>query len=363
MTLDLDLNSVTVTKVPKLDIGEVTVTSLGVPGNTTTTVASPNEKRAESFSPDPNASFVMIDTFWIDVFIKEDHTFTNEVTDFPVESGGSISDNIRPRPTTLTVEGVVSNTPVSPQLVQRNESYGKKSAEFAYALLLSVWNRRDTVTIRTSLATFKNMALEELSIPRSAGHPDAFIFTAKFKQIKTTTNARTVVRTSTPICRARKKVNKATPIINPFGVKGLYINKRTGIWFDPHINSWRYAASWDRDQAFTSRLRSFSDNHEIYSPASGIIWVVVRGRPLGITKNEWETLVDMHHSGDEDPALKAILPAHFASVNGTEVPSGATGFNAAIRGAWADIILVPSKDTVGYFTDQGATAFTVGNVE
>lgn len=53
-------------------------------------------------------------TFFItlDVAAKVQHTSTNQVTDHPVEIGSNVSDHIRPDPNVLTIEGVISNTPL-----------------------------------------------------------------------------------------------------------------------------------------------------------------------------------------------------------------------------------------------------------
>lgn len=53
-------------------------------------------------------------TFFItlDVAAKVQHTSTNQVTDHPVEIGSNVSDHIRPDPNVLTIEGVISNTPI-----------------------------------------------------------------------------------------------------------------------------------------------------------------------------------------------------------------------------------------------------------
>lgn len=53
-------------------------------------------------------------TFFItlDVASKVQHTSTNQVTDHPVETGANISDHVRPEPNVLTIEGVISNTPI-----------------------------------------------------------------------------------------------------------------------------------------------------------------------------------------------------------------------------------------------------------
>jgi hypothetical protein len=52
------------------------------------------------------------DLVQLDVYDSETHGFATEVTDFPVEDGPNISDNVRRKPKTLAIEGYVSDTPL-----------------------------------------------------------------------------------------------------------------------------------------------------------------------------------------------------------------------------------------------------------
>lgn len=135
------------------------------------------------------ATFVMINDFLIDVSISESHEFEAEVTDYPVESGANISDNIRSKPIVITMEGIVSNSPLQPLADFRVPQNADPTTE-AYKMLIDVRDKREPVTIRTSLGTFTSMALQSLSIPRDGSLGDALRFTAKFQQIQTVTNKR-----------------------------------------------------------------------------------------------------------------------------------------------------------------------------
>lgn len=141
--------------------------------------------------------FVMIDSLLVDVTLTENHVWENEVTQYPVESGSTMSDQIRPKQCKVTLEGLVSNTPLTEMRAKRKE-FSAAAAQYAYGALLAIWNRREPVTIRSSLGTFKNMALENLSFPRSSTDGEALKFSAAFVQIVTVINARTRVRTSLP---------------------------------------------------------------------------------------------------------------------------------------------------------------------
>ena len=53
-----------------------------------------------------------LDLVQLDVYDSETHGMPTEVTEFPVEDGPDISDNVRRKPKTLTIEGYVSDTPL-----------------------------------------------------------------------------------------------------------------------------------------------------------------------------------------------------------------------------------------------------------
>lgn len=158
--------------------------------------------------------FVQIEEFILDVVLSEQHRLSCDVTEFPVEDGGSFSDNIRPKPIELTIEGVITNAPLPsmqaaqlakgiPQIGLPDTVSGGSNtpaviqylrSDQAYRYLKYLWERRASVTIRTSLGVFQNMAPLDLDIPRDARTGDAIKFTASFRQIQTVTNDRLKTR-------------------------------------------------------------------------------------------------------------------------------------------------------------------------
>jgi hypothetical protein len=59
---------------------------------------------------------VELGTVWIDVSVSESHSLSAEVSEHPVESGTDVTDNIRPTPRTIRVEGLVTNYPIEEPL-------------------------------------------------------------------------------------------------------------------------------------------------------------------------------------------------------------------------------------------------------
>ncbi len=142
--------------------------------------------------------------FQLDVAVSEDHTYDADATDSPVEEGSDISDNIRNRPLQVTLEGIVTDTPIGNMRDVRSGT--TLPSEDALAHLLAIREARELITIETSLASYENMALLSLRIPRSAKTGKALRFTAVFKQIRLITNDRTTVPTSSPRGRRKQKI-------------------------------------------------------------------------------------------------------------------------------------------------------------
>ncbi len=175
---------------------------------------------------------ITIGGFDVDAAITEEHAFDADVTDYAVEKGSNISDNIRSRPAKVTIEGVVSDTPLTEMARTRAASGGSgPPSQDALAHLEKIRDDREPVTIVTSLRLYENMALESLSIPRSKDTGDALRFRAVFKQIRFVTNARTTVRVATP--KSRKKVNRGSKpsgtVADPTSIKSPVGTRKSGL--------------------------------------------------------------------------------------------------------------------------------------
>jgi hypothetical protein len=169
---------------------------------------------------------INIGGYVVDAALSEDHNFDSEVTSFPVERGANISDHIRQLPKSVTIEGIVSDTPIGRAGVVRSGVAALQeegvieavpfSAE-ALDTLLSIQARGEPVTITTSLRIYENMALEKLSVPRDQSTGGALRFNATFTEIRIVENRRTRVRTATPGSKSKSRSgNKpAKPVARP----------------------------------------------------------------------------------------------------------------------------------------------------
>ncbi|HEY1815558.1 MAG TPA: hypothetical protein VGG74_24590 [Kofleriaceae bacterium] len=175
---------------------------------------------------------IIVGGYTIDASIREVHTFESEVTQFPVEQGSPISDNVRPKPITVQLEGIVSDTPLPPIVQSREvEVVGSGPGDDdsppsvdAIAALLAIRDAREPVPISTALKSYDNMALQNLEIPRDSTTGEALRFTATFVQIVIVTTTRasvrtTAVRTSRPGDSAAKNFGKyAVTSVLPNGI-------------------------------------------------------------------------------------------------------------------------------------------------
>jgi hypothetical protein len=213
-------------------------------------------------------TYIIIDNYLIDCSISETHTFDADVTDYPVESGSNISDNIRPLPVQVDIEGLVSNTPIG--LIRDSRSTDVVHSDDAYERLQRIRELRQPVTIMTSLRTFDNMALQSLVIPKG-DHMDGLRFQAKFKQIISVENKRTI-RVSIPI-GSNKGGKAVTKPGTPYGSRILLIDKVHDAWFDPDYGKWRNGVKYVEgfrigfQETGSSTFKSYDSKWHLYRNA------------------------------------------------------------------------------------------------
>jgi hypothetical protein len=146
----------------------------------------------------------------IDAVIKETHELNAQISEHPTESGESFCDHVQNLPTTIQIEGIISNTPltfVGVTAVKSAANFFKGEsndlAEQAFKKLEDIFAKREPITISTSLKEYKNMALESLSVDRSSTS-ESLHFSATAKQIRIVNQA-TIELPEPKVERARPK--------------------------------------------------------------------------------------------------------------------------------------------------------------
>lgn len=128
----------------------------------------------------------------IDASVREVHDSDCTATDNPVEEGADVTDHVTIEPKRLSIEGVITDTPISFGVVSAVEGavrtvgrlfgMGTRSKN-AYDKLVALQATRKPFTVVTGLKVYKNMILEKLSVPRTCDTGNSIHFTANMKEI------------------------------------------------------------------------------------------------------------------------------------------------------------------------------------
>lgn len=127
----------------------------------------------------------------IDAVIKESHELRVKLSEHPTENGLSFCDHVLLEPTTIQLDGIISNTPMTFIGVTAFKSldnyFNDRSNDIAaqaYTKLEEIFAQREPISIVTSLKDYDNMVLESLSVERGGGTFESLHFRATAKQIR-----------------------------------------------------------------------------------------------------------------------------------------------------------------------------------
>lgn len=144
----------------------------------------------------------------LDASLNENHVAAAEITRHQVEKGSDVTDHIRPLPRRVSVEGLVTNTPIGDVLAPTNgvtASFGplaisvdgqtvqpsvlQFSGQFnrvldVYGDLVKAASFGALFTVTTTLETVQNLAISNFSVPRNAGLGNALRFAIDFSEIR-----------------------------------------------------------------------------------------------------------------------------------------------------------------------------------
>ena len=145
----------------------------------------------------------------LDAAPTQTHVGENEITAHPVETGTAIVDHVRVKPDKLTIEGVVSDSPLD-----GSNTSGLDLSGAAYQQLQAMQKAGELLQVVTSLRTYTSMVITSINVPRDSKTGKALKFTIAFEQIILVGTK--TVRIST-VSRAQKKVNLGakTPQLAP----------------------------------------------------------------------------------------------------------------------------------------------------
>lgn len=128
----------------------------------------------------------------LDCTLDETHSLENMITEHPVEEGVNISDHIRRQPRMLEITGVVTNTPVvnfdkeeplSPDISDTLSPVDR--VRLAYAKVDELLVKGEIIDVQTTLETYRNMIIQDYSIPRNVETGNTLNVTISLRELLT----------------------------------------------------------------------------------------------------------------------------------------------------------------------------------
>ena len=132
----------------------------------------------------------------LDVVSARTYRFAAKVTENPIEDGSVINDHVVEQPDVVTVEGIVSDTPVtrasgvtSPAEVKTKGNVepglGERRSQGAYDLMEDIYRGRLLCTLICEFTMFDDMILEQWEVQKSKDRTGGLFFSATFKKLVT----------------------------------------------------------------------------------------------------------------------------------------------------------------------------------
>ncbi len=122
----------------------------------------------------------------VDATISDDVSYRADITEYPVEEGSEISDNIILKPYRLIMRGLISDNPLFLANTHENihyNDYSNSRVKNAYETLLDLFFTKEPFDVVTGLDIYQNVFFVAFDINRDADTGEALSFSAKFKQI------------------------------------------------------------------------------------------------------------------------------------------------------------------------------------
>ncbi len=166
-----------------------------------------------------------IGTIELDAVVSETHKKKAKATKYPVEYGGTISDHVFLDPESITISGVITNSPV--EFFSGLRNFGSDLVQDAFDALNELIEAKTPVDVVTKLKTYENMIIEPLTIPRNAKTGDSIRFTATLTKI-TTVKLNTVLIPASLVSTKNKKTgSKGSSKVNAGNKQGKELDAGT----------------------------------------------------------------------------------------------------------------------------------------
>lgn len=151
----------------------------------------------------------------LDATVSETHQHQADITEFPVEGGSALSDHRQQKPVQLTLEFVLTNTPIvedgTPHWEGDYLPHSPGPADATIELLLSTWFEGSFLfRIETTTRLYESMMITGLNLPRDARTGESIRGTITFKQVKIATSKSDPSKVP-PEFRGKQRIGKVTP--------------------------------------------------------------------------------------------------------------------------------------------------------
>ena len=144
----------------------------------------------------------------LDAVVTETHGAEVEITDFPIETGSTITDHVRRKPLTLAMTVVLSDLTDAGPLPGR-------SIDLVNQLYLMQSDAK-VLSVYTPARTYDSMLIQSIGVPRDSKSGCGLTLNVSLKQISLVQNRQTKrVNSRTARAQPKAKVGKTNPVNGP----------------------------------------------------------------------------------------------------------------------------------------------------
>lgn len=132
----------------------------------------------------------------VDATLTESHVLASEVTNYPIETGATISDHVQLKPLVYNMTGIISDNPIGflvlgniAQVVNTVQSlFGQGRSQEAYYAIFQLWQSRTPFTVTTNLKRYENMIFTSFVVDDDVDTSNEINFKASLQQVTIVTS-------------------------------------------------------------------------------------------------------------------------------------------------------------------------------
>jgi len=126
----------------------------------------------------------------LDATLSESHSRSAQVTEHPVEGGAVVSDHIIADPAEITINGVVTNSPIyllasltAPSPLSNSLAPTSNRAQAAYDEIKRIHQQSELIEIVTGFETYTDMAITSVGITRDVNSGNILNISVTAKEV------------------------------------------------------------------------------------------------------------------------------------------------------------------------------------